>query len=112
VLYLLTYAYISGAASILCDLLPPDTAGRSWLPIILLSLTTSLILWAGGRLPGYLFSGLIAVKFTLFLLLFAGRRRREAAQIVGISPATSLHYYLPIVPVCIIAFGFHGAFPL
>ncbi|MGV1695782.1 aromatic amino acid transport family protein, partial [Klebsiella pneumoniae] len=71
VLYLLTYAYISGAASILWDLLPPNIAGRSCLPIILLSLTTSLILWAGGKLPGFLLSGLIAAKFTLFLLLFA-----------------------------------------
>lgn len=66
VLYLLTYAYISGAASILRDLLPPAAGDRSWLPIILLSLTTSAILWAGGRLPGYILSGLIAAKFTLF----------------------------------------------
>lgn len=112
VLYLLTYAYISGAASILCDLLPPDTAGRSWLPIILLSLTTSLILWAGGRLPGYLLSGLIAAKFTLFLLLFAGAAEGvKALRLFDLAGSTPLHYYLPIVPVCIIAFGFHGSVP-
>ena len=51
VLYLLTYAYISGAASILRDLLPPDARGRSWLPIILLSLTTSAILWEAADYP-------------------------------------------------------------
>ncbi|MCL6722952.1 hypothetical protein M8R21_47540 [Klebsiella sp. T2.Ur] len=54
------------------DLLPPDIAGLSWLQIILLSLTTSLILWAG---------------------------------------STPLQFFLPIVSVCIIAFGFHGSVP-
>jgi amino acid permease len=28
-----------------------------------------------------------------------------------ISASTPLGYYLPIVPVCIIAFGFHGSVP-
>ncbi|HBQ3195923.1 TPA: tyrosine permease [Klebsiella variicola subsp. variicola] len=112
VLYLLTYAYISGAASILWDLLPPDIAGRSWLPIILLSLTTSLILWAGGKLPGFLLSGLIAAKFTLFLLLFAGAAGGvKALRLLDLAGSTPLQYYLPIVPVCVIAFGFHGSVP-
>lgn len=110
VLYLLTYAYISGAASIVWDLLPPDIAGRSWLPIILLSLTTSLILWAGGKLPGFLLSGLIAAKFTLFLLLFAGAAGGvKALRLLDLAGSTPLQYYLPIVPVCVIAFGFHGS---
>ncbi|EPL6128721.1 aromatic amino acid transport family protein [Klebsiella aerogenes] len=112
VLYLLTYAYISGAASILWDLLPPDIAGRSWLPIILLSLTTSLILWAGGRLPGILLSGLIAAKFTLFLLLFAGAAGGvKVLRLFDFPGSPPLQYYLPIVPVCVIAFGFHGSVP-
>lgn len=112
VLYLLTYAYISGAASIVWDLLPPDIAGRSWLPIILLSLTTSLILWAGGKLPGFLLSGLIAAKFTLFLLLFAGAAGGvKALRLLDFAGSTPLQYYLPIVPVCVIAFGFHGSVP-
>ncbi|WP_265003835.1 aromatic amino acid transport family protein [Klebsiella variicola] len=112
VLYLLTYAYISGAASIVWDLLPPDIAGRSWLPIILLSLTTSLILWAGGKLPGFLLSGLIAAKFTLFLLLFAGAAGGvKVLRLLDFAGSTPLQYYLPIVPVCVIAFGFHGSVP-
>ena len=112
VLYLLTNAYISGAASILRDLLPPAARDRSWLPIILLSLTTSAILWAGGRLPGYILSGLIAAKFTLFFLLFAGAAGGvKPLRLFDISASTPLGYYLPIVPVCIIAFGFHGSVP-
>lgn len=112
VLYLLTYAYISGAASILRDVFPREATRHTWLPIILLSLTTSLILWAGGRLPGYILSALIAVKFSLFLLLFAGAAGGvKLLKLMEISDSTPLHYYLPIVPVCIIAFGFHGSVP-
>lgn len=112
VLYLLTYAYISGAASILNGLLPPAGMGRGWLPIALLSLTTSLILWAGGRLPGYILACLIAVKFRLFLLLFAGAAGGvQLLRMMETSRETSLQYYLPVIPVCIIAFGFHGRIP-
>ncbi|NWK85958.1 aromatic amino acid transport family protein [Raoultella terrigena] len=112
VLYLLTYAYISGAASILNGLIPPAGMGRGWLPIVLLSLTTSVILWAGGRLPGYILSCLIAVKFTLFLLLFAGAAGGvKLLRLLETTRGTSLQYYLPVIPVCIIAFGFHGSIP-
>ncbi|HDK6653083.1 TPA: tyrosine permease [Klebsiella variicola] len=112
VLYLLTYAYLSGAASILWDILPPEIAGHRWLPIMLLSLTTSLILWAGDKLPGFLLSGLIAAKFTLFLMLFAGAAGGiKAPRLFDLAGSTPLQYYLPIVPVCVIAFGFHGSVP-
>lgn len=112
VLYLLTYAYISGAASILRGLFPSDVVGHDWLPVILLSLTTSVILWVGGRLPGYILSCLITVKFTLFLLLFTGATGGvKLLRLMETSGSSSLHDYLPVVPVCIIAFGFHGSIP-
>jgi hypothetical protein len=83
VLYLLTYAYISGAASILRDVFPREATRHTWLPIILLSLTTSLILWAGGRLPGYILCSDSRKIFSFSAAVRWRRRWREAAQIDG-----------------------------
>lgn len=45
-------------------------------------------------------------------LLFAGAAGGvKPLRLFDISASTPLGYYLPIVPVCIIAFGFHGSVP-
>jgi len=112
VLYLLTYAYISGAASIFRGVFHAQSDKTDWIIIPVLTLITAGVLLVGGRLPGYILSILIAAKFTIFLALFSGITARVNPEMLTIwSADNSLQQYMLIIPVCIISFGFHGSVP-
>ena len=112
VLYLLTYAYISGAASIFRGVFHASSGKTDWITIPALTLTTALILLVGGRLPGYILSILIAAKFTIFLALFSGITSQVNPQMLEVwTTGNSLQQYMLIIPVCIVSFGFHGSVP-
>ena len=112
VLYLLTYAYISGAASIFRGVFHAQSGKTDWIIIPALTLTTAIILLVGGRLPGYILSILIAAKFTIFLALFSGITSRVNPEMLELwTTGNSLQQYMLIIPVCVIAFGFHGSVP-
>ncbi len=113
VLYLITYAYISGASSALSDVVQFVTGfspGRY--AILAIVLVVAAIAWKGGILLGRVVSFLVAGKFTAFFATFTGVLPHVTMEKLGYTPpATHFSELFFILPFCIISFGFHGTVP-
>ncbi|XKM13365.1 aromatic amino acid transporter [Orbaceae bacterium ac157xtp] len=119
VLYILTYAYMSGSSSVLSqtfinyfdlDILP------SWC-VVFISVLIIFIVSCSSMLVGRITTILLVGKFVAFFMTFSGLvplieldKLLDTANnsIVGT-------YYLPFIfvvfPFCILSFGFHGSVP-
>jgi len=113
VLYCVTYAYISGAASSLDNTLHYLTGvnlGR-WSVAVIFLLVVSVMLWAGTRI-GKILSVLIIGKFTSFILTFSGMIGSVDTNLLFSQYSIPhLSTWLIALPFCIISFGFHGSIP-
>lgn len=113
VLYLVTYAYLSGASAVFSTL-QSDLTGKRYpvLSVMLITLFVSAVVCKGGRFSAHIISFFIAAKFTAFFMATAGHLHRISPELVFTSPAFgSFSAILLTLPVCIISFGFHGSIP-
>lgn len=119
VLYILTYAYISGSSAIMAQTVLKYTGFRfpSSISVIIVSLFVGIIAWYSSLLVGRITTVLIMGKFIAFFATFSGLVGHiEVAKLVdSVSVALPNAKYLPYVlmtlPFCIISFGFHGNVP-
>lgn len=119
VLYILTYAYISGSSAVLSQTL--GKYGGFHFPaqfsVIVVTLFVGLIAWYSSLLVGRITTILILGKFIAFFATFSGLVSHiEIAKLLDSAsvaiPGTSyLPYVLMTLPFCIISFGFHGNVP-
>lgn len=113
VLYLITYAYISGASSAFSGMLSKifGINGTTWSVLLVTFLVSSLI-YMGGAIASYVISFFVAAKFITFFVATGSLLENVKTQYLINNPeldgVTSL---ILIIPVCIIAFGFHGSIP-
>lgn len=113
VLYLVTYAYLSGASAVFSTL-QSDLTGKRYpvISVILITLFVSAVVCKGGRFSAHIISFFIAGKFTAFFMATAGHVNRISPELVLSNPAFgSLPAILLTLPLCIISFGFHGSIP-
>lgn len=119
VLYILTYAYISGSSAVLSNTIAKYTsvALPSHMSIILVSVVVSLIAWYSSLLVGRITTILIIGKFVAFFATFSGMlgtinvNNLFDTSSVALPEASYLPYILMTLPFCIISFGFHGNVP-
>ena len=119
VLYILTYAYISGFSAVLSGTVEKysDMALSPRLAVILVSVTVGVIAWYSALLVGRITTVLIFGKFIAFFATFSGMTDTiqldnllDAAG-VALPETRYLPYVLMTLPFCIISFGFHGNVP-
>lgn len=113
VLYLVTYAYISGAASAFSDAVSqvPGIDGRAG-AVLLVTLFISLVIYHGGALASYIISFFVAGKFVTFLLATGGLTGNIKLIYLSNNPALpDFSSLILIIPVCVVAFGFHSSIP-
>ncbi|CAM7306114.1 Amino acid permease [Phytobacter diazotrophicus] len=119
VLYILTYAYISGSSAVLSNTIAKYSGMHlpSPVSIILVSMIVSLIAWYSSLLVGRITTVLIFGKFIAFFATFSGMigtinvdNLFDTAS-VALPQTRYLPYVLMTLPFCIISFGFHGNVP-
>lgn len=119
VLYILTYAYISGSSAVMAQTIFKYTGYRfpASVSVILVSILVALITWYSSLLVGRITTILIVGKFLAFFATFSGlvshieiAKLLDSAQ-VAIPGTSYLPYILMTLPFCIISFGFHGNVP-
>lgn len=113
VLYLITYAYISGASSAFSGVLNEifGINGTTWSVLLVTFLVSSLI-YMGGTLASYVISFFVAAKFITFFLATGGLIESVKLQYLSDNPVLNgISSLALVIPVCIIAFGFHGSIP-
>ncbi|MBW1253948.1 aromatic amino acid transporter [Pantoea allii] len=119
VLYILTYAYISGSSAVLSQTVEKysDFHLPARLSVVIVSLLVGGIAWYSSLLVGRITTVLIIGKFLAFFATFSGLVWHvDGAKLID-SPALALPdtQYLPYVlmtlPFCIISYGFHGNVP-
>ena len=113
VLYLITYAYISGASSALSDVMARFPGGNSrTLAVIVITLFVSAVVCKGGKLFGYILSFFVAGKFTSFFLATAGMVSYIRPELLAENPPVAgWAPFILAIPVCVVSFGFHGSIP-
>ncbi len=119
VLYILTYAYISGSSAVLSQTVM-KYAGYSFsssLAVIVVSMLVGVIAWYSSLWVGRITTVLIFGKFIAFFATFSGMVSHiEIAKLldsasVALQGTSYLPYVLMTLPFCIISFGFHGNVP-
>ncbi len=119
VLYILTYAYISGSSAVLSQTLIKYTdisLPVSFL-VMIVSFMVGLIAWYSSLWVGRIVAVLTFGKFIAFFATFSGMVSHiEIAKVLdSASVALKDTHYFPYVlmtlPFCIISFGFHGNMP-
>ncbi len=119
VLYILTYAYISGSSAVLSQTLLKYSGVHfpAKFSVILVTLFVGLIAWYSSLLVGRITTVLILGKFIAFFATFSGLVSHiEIAKLldsasVALPDTRYLPYVLMTLPFCIISFGFHGNVP-
>ncbi|EPU3934743.1 MULTISPECIES: aromatic amino acid transporter [Morganella] len=119
VLYILTYAYISGSSAVLAQTILKYTGVA--LPIkaavVIVACLVAAIVWYSSLWVGRITTILIFGKFIAFFATFSGLVAHvEIANLldsasVAIPGTKYLPYVLMTLPFCIISFGFHGNVP-
>lgn len=119
VLYILTYAYISGSSAVLSQTIVRYgnmTVSHS-LSVIIVSCIVGIIAWYSSLLVGRITTVLILGKFIAFFITFSGLIGHISSNNLFDVSSVALKntHYLPYVlmtfPFCIISFGFHGNVP-
>lgn len=119
VLYILTYAYISGSSAVLSQTLYKYSgiAFPAKFSVIVVTLFVGIIAWYSSLLVGRITTVLILGKFIAFFATFSGLVSHiEMAKLldsasVALPETRYLPYVLMTLPFCIISFGFHGNVP-
>lgn len=119
VLYILTYAYISGSSAVFSQTVTKYTGAHfpASAAVILVSALVGLIAWYSSLWVGRITTVLIFGKFIAFFATFSGLVSHiELAKLMDDAalalPDTSyLPYVLMTLPFCIVSFGFHGNVP-
>ncbi|MCW0307733.1 aromatic amino acid transporter [Pantoea ananatis] len=119
VLYILTYAYISGSSAVISQTV--EKYSGFYLParlsVIIVSMLVGAIAWYSSLLVGRITTVLIIGKFVAFFATFSGLIWHvEGAKLIDSAawalPDTQyLPYILMTLPFCIISYGFHGNVP-
>lgn len=113
VLYVITYAYISGASSAFSGVLNKlfGINGATWSVLLITFLVSSLI-YMGGSTANYVISFFVAAKFITFFLATGSLLESVKLQYLTDNPELNgVSSFISIIPVCIISFGFHGSIP-
>ncbi|HBC1010502.1 TPA: tryptophan permease [Escherichia coli] len=119
VLYILTYAYISGASAVMVQTVFKYTGIHfsSGMAVFTVSILVAAIVWYSSLLVGRITAILIAGKFLAFFATFSGLVTHiEVAKLLDSAAYASpdaqyVPYILMTLPFCIISFGFHGNVP-
>lgn len=119
VLYILTYAYISGSSAVMSQTIEKYSGFHlpARLSVIIVSLVVGAIAWYSSLLVGRITTVLIIGKFLAFFATFSGLVWHvEGAKLIDSAawalPDTEyLPYVLMTLPFCIISYGFHGNVP-
>lgn len=119
VLYILTYAYISGASVVMSQTVFKYSGFRfpANISVIIISILVGCIAWYSSLLVSRITTVLIIGKFIAFFATFSGLVVHiELAKLIDsvtlALPNTQYSpYILMTLPFCIISFGFHGNVP-
>ncbi|HCB1535229.1 TPA: tryptophan permease, partial [Citrobacter braakii] len=119
VLYILTYAYISGSSAVMAQTVFKYSGVRfpANISVVIVSMLVGAIAWYSSLLVGRITTVLIIGKFIAFFATFSGLVGHiEVAKLVdSVAVALPNSQYLPYIlmtlPFCIISFGFHGNVP-
>lgn len=119
VLYILTYAYISGTSAVVSQTVFKYSGFRlpASISVIIVSILAGSIAWYSSLLVGRIITVLIIGKFIAFFATFSGLAAHiEVAKLTDsltfALPDTQYYpYILMTLPFCIISFGFHGNVP-
>lgn len=119
VLYILTYAYISGSSAVLSQTIMKygNTTVSHSLSVIIVSCVVGIIAWYSSLLVGRITTVLILGKFIAFFITFSGLIGNISSvnlfdmSSVALKNTHYLPYVLMTFPFCIISFGFHGNVP-
>lgn len=119
VLYILTYAYISGSSAVMSLTIFKYSGIRfpANISVILVTMLVGVIAWYSSLLVGRITTVLIIGKFLAFFATFSGLVGHiEVGKLLDSAkyalPDTQyLPYILMTLPFCIISFGFHGNVP-
>ncbi|EOU1316035.1 aromatic amino acid transporter [Klebsiella quasipneumoniae] len=119
VLYILTYAYISGSSAVMAQTVFKYSGFRlsASISVIIVSMLVGAIAWYSSLLVGRITTILIIGKFVAFFATFSGLVGHiEVAKLVdsvafALPNAQYAPYILMTLPFCIISFGFHGNVP-
>ena len=119
VLYILTYAYISGSSAVMAQTVFKYSGVRfpANISVVIVSMLVGAIAWYSSLLVGRITTVLIIGKFVAFFATFSGLIGHiEVAKLIdSVAVALPNSQYLPYIlmtlPFCIISFGFHGNVP-
>ncbi|EPQ5150889.1 TPA: aromatic amino acid transporter [Escherichia coli] len=119
VLYILTYAYISGSSAVMAQTVFKYTGVRfpANISVMIVSILVGGIAWYSSLLVGRITTVLIIGKFIAFFATFSGLVFHiEVAKLidsatVALPNSQYLPYILMTLPFSIISFGFHGNVP-
>lgn len=119
VLYILTYAYISGSSAVMAQTVFKYSGVRfpANVSVVIVSMLVGAIARYSSLLVGRITTILIIGKFIAFFATFSGLVGHiEVAKLVdSVAVAILWSQYLPYIlmtlPFCIISFGFHGNVP-
>lgn len=119
VLYILTYAYMSGSSAVLSQSIAKYTASTltASFCVILITIVVGLIVSCSSMLVGRITTILLFGKFIAFFMTFSGLVSHiEIAKLLdsaeyALPQTTYLPYIFIIFPFCILSFGFHGNVP-
>jgi tyrosine-specific transport protein len=106
IFYGLLVAYLSGAATILADLVPLPLPKTAWLMIFFAA--ASALVWLGldvARKANAILMALLSISF-VFLLVRVGRHLEP-----GHLDYTDWHFLPSALPIIVCAFSFHGIIP-
>ena len=119
VLYILTYAYISGSSAVMAQTVFKYSGVRfpANISVVIVSMLVGAIAGIVPLLVGRITTVLIIGKFVAFFATFSGLIGHiEVAKLIdSVAVALPNSQYLPYIlmtpPFCIISFGFHGNVP-
>lgn len=119
VLYILTYAYISGSSAVMAQTVFKYSGVRfpTNISVVIVSILVGGIAWYSSLLVGRITTVLIIGKFIAFFATFSGLVFHiEVAKLldsatVALPNSQYLPYILMTLPFSIISFGFHGNVP-
>ncbi|EFA4225897.1 tryptophan permease [Escherichia coli] len=119
VLYILTYAYISGSSAVMAQTVFKYSGVRfpANISVVIVSILVGGIAWYSSLLVGRITTVLIIGKFIAFFATFSGLVFHiEVAKLldsatVALPNSQYLPYILMTLPFSIISFGFHGNVP-